>query len=677
MSIRVGYCPRMNDNPYYSIRAAAGFTEIAIYGDIGEGWSDETTASAARLVEQIGKITAKEIRVRINSFGGAVADGLAIFNALRRHPARIAVVIDGAAVSIASLISMAGDTISAAENALLMVHAPWSSVSGNAKDLTEMAAVLDRFAGAMVSAYAPRLGEALARSMLTDGADHWFTATEALAAGLIDEITAPLKLAAAYAIAQAQTRFARMTDPTPTTPTTPTPPTAKPQLALATTTESEVLARLRARNEELGTMFSRFQHREGVPELYARLLADPTAGIEDARQALLRELARDAEPLMGPRGPQAQPLYVPGVGITSGRNSHAAGFRAAAQDALLIRAGLHVKEPHPAARDLRGLSLVQVAAAFNSLNGRQMHDSPLGIVKAAMTTSDFPELLANTAGRALMLGYESEPASHRPWVRDVDVPDFKAQKRIALSAAPGLEEVPEAGEFTYGSLSEGTSLPFSLRTFGKILKISRRAIVNDDLGGFTRLPQAFGASAARLEANHVYALLTGNPNMPDGEPLFSAAHSNSLSATGLDVASLSAARTALRRQHDISGQGLLNVQPSFLIVPAALETAAEVLIASTVDPSKGNATPNATWVRSLILVVDPRLDEASATTWYLAGATSQIDTLELAHLEGERVFVEERDGWSSDDFEIKCRMDFCAALIDHRGLVRSELDENP
>lgn len=143
----------MQTSNWYAIHARANRTaEVFVFGDIGESWSDETV-SAKNFVAEIGKLSVDTLNVRINSIGGSVPDGLAIYNALQRHPARVAVSIEGVAASIASLIAMAGNEIAIAENALLMIHAPWGMVSGNAERLREHADLLDRFAAAMAVCY--------------------------------------------------------------------------------------------------------------------------------------------------------------------------------------------------------------------------------------------------------------------------------------------------------------------------------------------------------------------------------------------------------------------------------------------------------------------------------------------------------------------------------------------
>src|SRR5574340_121574 len=171
--------------------------EVFIFGDIGESWWGESV-TAADFVKEIAALDVDALSVRINSYGGSVSDGLAIYNALRRHKASVTVSVDGVAMSIASLIAMAGDEVEMAENAILMIHAPWGGLRGNAKEMREYADVLDKMAGAMASSYCARSGKSMddMLALLTDGADHFYTAEEALVEGFCTHVTPALAIAA-------------------------------------------------------------------------------------------------------------------------------------------------------------------------------------------------------------------------------------------------------------------------------------------------------------------------------------------------------------------------------------------------------------------------------------------------------------------------------------------------
>src|SRR5450830_41833 len=195
---------------WYTIRAqarpAAGVNaqaraEILIYGDIGESWYGDTVA-AKDFVREVSLLDVDALTVRINSYGGSVTDGVAIYNALKRHPAAVTTVIDGIAASIASLIAMAGDTVEMADNAMLMIHAPWMYTGGNSASLREDANMLDSYAEAMATSYIAKTGgdKAEILALLQDGKDHWYTAEEAISAKFADAAITALPLAASASL---------------------------------------------------------------------------------------------------------------------------------------------------------------------------------------------------------------------------------------------------------------------------------------------------------------------------------------------------------------------------------------------------------------------------------------------------------------------------------------------
>lgn len=164
--------------------------EILIYEEIGNSWFGGVTA--AGVAEQLKALQGeREVRVRINSPGGDVFEGTAIYNLLVSHPTPVVVDIDGAAMSAASLIAMAGDTIRMAENALLMIHNPWTIAAGEADDFDKTASILRMVKENIVTTYQARIGDNLSREDLAKLMDEttYITATQALGWGFIDEVT--------------------------------------------------------------------------------------------------------------------------------------------------------------------------------------------------------------------------------------------------------------------------------------------------------------------------------------------------------------------------------------------------------------------------------------------------------------------------------------------------------
>ena len=172
--------------------AAAEEVQLLIYGDIGDlGY--EGTVKAKDIVTLLAGLKAPSITVRINSYGGRVDEGLAIFNALRAYRGEVTTRVDGVAASIASVIAMAGKRVEMASNAMLMIHAASSFAGGNAADLDNAAESLRKTDRQMAEIYAARTGRSVDEeldALVTQG-DRWFTAAEALAAGYIDAIYDP------------------------------------------------------------------------------------------------------------------------------------------------------------------------------------------------------------------------------------------------------------------------------------------------------------------------------------------------------------------------------------------------------------------------------------------------------------------------------------------------------
>jgi len=167
--------------------------EILIYDVIGAYGSDAKT-----IITQLDEAKGKEVLIRINSVGGDVFEGMAIYNALIKHEGKVNVEIEGLAASMASIIMLAGDSVSASENSLIMLHNPSAGMQGESKDLKKRADLLDKMKTQMVSIYSGKteMSEKDVIGMMDE--ETWFTSNEALAVGLIDNVTDAIKIAATF-----------------------------------------------------------------------------------------------------------------------------------------------------------------------------------------------------------------------------------------------------------------------------------------------------------------------------------------------------------------------------------------------------------------------------------------------------------------------------------------------
>lgn len=169
---------------WYEVKAQADdAAEIMIYDVIGWPFND-----ASELVRHIAGLKGKAIKVRLNTPGGDVFDGMAIFNALKAHDGKVTVVIESLAASMGSIIALAGAEVQAYSNSMMMIHEPWGYVAGNQYELRDIADVLEKMSANMIDIYASEsnVGKRDVKAMMK--AETWMTAKEAKEKGFIDTV---------------------------------------------------------------------------------------------------------------------------------------------------------------------------------------------------------------------------------------------------------------------------------------------------------------------------------------------------------------------------------------------------------------------------------------------------------------------------------------------------------
>lgn len=165
-----------------------GEPELLIYEQIGLDWFTGEGMTAKAFNDQLGKIKSDSIKVRINSPGGDVFDAIAIYNMLAEHPAKINVTIEGIAASAASIVAMAGDTVSIYESAQVMIHDAWTMVVGNEQDMRQVADLLAKIDGQIADLYAARSGKSSDEFRNLMNSDTYLTGNEAKDLGIVDSV---------------------------------------------------------------------------------------------------------------------------------------------------------------------------------------------------------------------------------------------------------------------------------------------------------------------------------------------------------------------------------------------------------------------------------------------------------------------------------------------------------
>lgn len=389
-----------------------------------------------------------------------------------------------------------------------------------------------------------------------------------------------------------------------------------------------------------------------------------------------------------------QPL---GMGATAGTRVHVghdrnlATIRDAVRDAIMLRAGNRVERPHPRAAEFRHLRLVDIGRAYLcacglpaqtwapnkvarvALNSRQ---TEMEVRRVALTAGDyssflgsFASVLADTAGKALQMAYQAAPVLWRKFCTQGRALDFRQQDLVQLGAVGAMTATTPGDLVAYASLTDGKE-QYSLTTYTSGAALTIQQMVNDDVGAFGRLPQAFGVAAKQKEDALAFSVLSANAAMADSVALFHASHGN-LAGTGgaMSVTTLQAGIAAMKAQTALGGSDPLDIVPGVLIVPATLAALAKQLVYGAVDPGSSGAASNPH--QDQFVVVDSA--RLSGTAWYLAARPGElVETIQVAFLDGaEEPEVTTEEDFDSNVLKYKVVHHVAAKAADYRGLYKN------
>ena len=700
----------------YNLKARETRAELRIYGDIGQSWDAEESNDAKRIVEALDGLKG-DLDVRINSFGGSVADGLAIYNAISRHDGNVTTHIDGVAYSIASLIAMAGNQISMAENAMLMIHAPWGFAMGNAPEMREMANVLDKHSEAMLVSYIRNGGpdEAVIRGWLTDGKDHYFTAAEAADLGLVDRVTDAepmLGIAAALrdsrfsvpaAMSAQPEKRSKMSDDTQAvnkaadTPTTDI--VAKHSRTVKQATQAGVKAEA-TRRKAISAVFDDFYDADPlnpISALHDECMDDTQCDELQARRKLLGYLAgQTAEPIVAREhyATEPQPSSPPrasrhlGGAMLQGRDQIEKRSEGLSK-ALQIKAGLITDRASVDAErkgeflsmSLSDIMAQEMRAAGHSVGGTRediarayLRVQPVLAAGPSHGTDHLPAVLGNIANLSAMSGWESSEETWNQWTQQGTLSNYQTHTRANVALLDKLTRMMENQEWEFGDMSD-VKQRITGYFYGLKYSLSIQAIVNDDLGELARTMQGWGEAASATVGDVVYALLTtagggglGQVMDEDSAVLFHASHGNYI-ASGSGAApgetTLNTARTAMVAQNDPNGRKVA-VRPRFILHGPKLYSTVYKLLNSQAMITGADATvPSSNSVPSMNLtpVEEYRM---TADAWILAASRR---TVEVAGVGGPLSPRAEQSPVSNvPGLTYELSMPFGAAALDYRGM---------
>lgn len=363
-------------------------------------------------------------------------------------------------------------------------------------------------------------------------------------------------------------------------------------------------------------------------------------------------------------------------------------FRAAAADALIMRGGVQLENPAAGARDMRGMSLKDLAvecleAAGESGVRKKSADELFTLVQRQFfnPTAAFPVIMDNAINKAYVEGHKTAPVTFDRWTKRGTLNDFKTHDNNYLSGPAGeLLEVPEGGELKHDEWKDAKRPTRRLKTYGKQFTMSRQAFINDDVGLITRMPAKYAASARKTQNKQCYEKLIKTENIYDGKPLFGKDHKNLLAkGTGITREAVQGMIMALTNQKDEFG-GVCLIRPAYLIVPSGYKFDMYTLFYSpTINTSDNTQAVNPLYQyrESIEVIEDPTINAlcggfGNQMPWWLVGAKEDTDFIEVDYLNGQDVpNIRRSEVPGTLGFVWDIYLDWSVNVMDFRGAIKN------
>lgn len=689
--------------------------EVLLHGDIG-GWG----VSSAEFANMIAEHRGKRVTVSLNSYGGEATAGIAMYNVLRRHPGGADVRVDGVAASAASIVAMAGQRITMATGALMMIHNPWAMAVGDADELRQAANVLDVVRDRLVEIYQARTGQDVEALQQLLANETWMSADQAIAEGFADAkaddtvtvvnhqrdwlIVNGLRIPrngnsrsampeddaqdteqAGRTLAEGRNEMAKK----------PLEVEVDVQVAgedLVKAKAEEIQAAARKAEQERIVRIQDIARKLGLADEFADEHIKAGTEIAEVQAKAIDERAKKMEPVIPEHG---RPH------IAAGEDERDK-FRAQAVAGLLARAGVlprigaanerrtaagkaPIKVGDPGRR--RTHTLLDLAReCVTRAGGRPQDMTRDALLMAAWNrreamalgglhgTSDFPILFENALHKTLLAAYAVAPDTWRTFCATGTVNDFRDHPRYRDATYGSLDVVAEHGEYTRKARDDARRESIAAKKRGNIFGFTWEMFINDDMGAFSREATKIGRTAGLTIETAVYALLQENgglgPLMGDGKTMIHADHGNLGTPAALSATSLNDDRVLMGYQQDESNNEVLAINPRILLVPLGLKGPADAIIQAQYDPdSTGSLTPNIANGLVETVVGTARLAAGSTRRWLFADPMD-VPVLEVAFLvDNEEPVLETMEGFDRDGIEYRIRMVFALAAVDYKGVV--------
>ncbi len=340
--------------------------------------------------------------------------------------------------------------------------------------------------------------------------------------------------------------------------------------------------------------------------------------------------------------------------------------------------------------EFRGMSFLEICRALLELDGvgglvqmsktqiigKAMNHIPRSGTAATRSgyapASDFSVLFENVMHKSMCAAYALQADTWRRFVGICEVEDFRDHNMFRSGSLGPLPVVAENAEYKNLAIPDGEKVAVSVQKYGATIAVTKHALLNDDMGALSGTAASFGATAGRTIEGAVYALLQLNSGLGPtfgAVPFFDAANNNIGTAAALSVAALDADRVKMRAQRDISSNDYLDLNPSILLVPPALESAAKIINTSAFDHDGTKLQqPNAVRGMFTDIISSPRLT-SSTRRWLFSGLRAPAFVVAFLSGEGQGPVIETQSDFRTDGLSMKCRITFKVNPFDPKTAV--------
>lgn len=658
--------------------------KVWIHGDIGS-----YDIEAIDLIQALQSVGSQDVEFRIQSYGGSVYEGLAMYNAIKAHKGKTVGVVDGLVASISSYFLMACDTIQMPENATLMIHNPAIGAWGGEDEIQSALTQLQNSKQTIADAYVERSGKSLEDILMAMEKETWFTAQAALEFGLVDEVIDAVNLSNCLkevkpdelkSFKHPPAELLNQLVPVETEPDPIQEPQPEP--------ENQPLAASAASSQTVSSIERKTQV-SNMPKPNDNVELQAAVKKENARQAAIRGLCAQhkiKEELLNEmlddmdcseEKAASKILVALGEFSTNGTDDlsnnitstvvHAGNgnlIKDSLQNALNARCGVaEIEKGNP----YKLKSLIDMAEIAVGKDAR-LCSTKSELVARAFNTGDFAEIITEGVRTVMRDEAKVRAPLWRELANTESLPNFKETDLVMVDDAPDLMAVSEDGEYKQ-AIIKGSGEKIQLATFGREVAITRQAIINDDIALLSKLPRKFMQSGYRLSDKLMFnAILAGK--MGDDKSVFIAGTANKWGnlTTAVAKGDYEALIMALHKSFATAttfGGDALDLRGEFLLANPDHASMLEAVLNTASKPDEYNAA----YKKFAKVIETARMASINGAI----GLTSKdFDSVIMGFLDGQMdPWLETGDGFTSDGAKFRITYDITSKVIDRRGIAQA------